>query len=151
MNMKRFLALVAVVLTASAVSLAQPRALGIRATYGAELSYQQSLGSNFAEFDLGWSSGYTNFAAVYDIVFSSVDTFKFYAGLGADVCLYDNVTPKGKETVGLGLGVVGQIGVEYQISAIPMNVSLDWRPVFHVVGPTGFGWNSIALGLRYRF
>lgn len=149
--MKRIITVIAVLLAAVAVSFAQPRAIGIRATYGAELSFQESLGSNFAEIDLGWSSGYTNLAAVYDIVFSSVDNFNFYAGPGADVCLYDNVTPKGKETVGLGIGVVGQLGMEYQINAIPMNISLDWRPIFRIVGPTGFGWDSIALGLRYRF
>lgn len=149
--MKKVIVIIISTLLLGAVASAQPRALGVRATYGAELSYQAHMGGNFAEFDLGWSSGYTNLAAVYDIILGGESNFNFYAGPGADVCLYNNVTSNGNETIGLGLGVVGQIGMEYEFDAVPLNLSLDWRPIFRLIGPTGFGWDSIALGIRYRF
>ena len=149
--MKKIIIILASTLLLGAVASAQPRALGVRATYGVELSYQHDMGGNFSEFDLGWSSGYTNLAAVYDFALSSSGNFNFYAGPGADLCLYDNVTTSGAETVGIGLGVVGQIGAEYEFDQVPVNLSLDWRPIFRVFGPSGFGWDSIALGIRYRF
>ena len=43
--MKKMLILVAALLGFAVVATAQPRALGVRAGYGAELSYQHTLGS----------------------------------------------------------------------------------------------------------
>lgn len=151
--MKKIITVIAVLLAAAAVSFAQPRAIGVRVTNGAEISYQSAMGTNFAEFDLGWSPNYINLAAVYDIVFSSVDNFNFYAGPGADLFLHNAIDDKDAKssTQQFGVGIAGQLGMEYQISAIPMNISLDWRPVIRLIGTTGFGWDSIALGLRYRF
>ena len=44
----------------------------------------------------------------------------------------------------------GQIGVEFEIPSVPLNLSLDWRPVYYF-NYGGFGWQGIALGIRYRF
>ena len=56
--MKKALLIVAAILGLAVVASAQPRALGIRAGYGAELSYQHTLGGqNFIEADLGWALG----------------------------------------------------------------------------------------------
>lgn len=147
--MKKFIVVIIAALAFVSVASAQPRAIGVRATYGAELSYQHSMGSNFLECDLGWSWGNANFTGIYDFILASGSGFNFYAGPGAALSLYDYVKDN-KDLVGLGIGVAGQFGLEYEFS-IPLNVSLDWRPVFNLIGNTGFGWNSIALGLRYRF
>ena len=68
--MKKTLIIIASLLAFAVVASAQPRAIGVRAGYGAELSYQHNLGSeNFLEVDLGWSfssAGYFNVAAAYD-------------------------------------------------------------------------------------
>ena len=149
--MKKIIVIALSLVAFAAVASAQPRALGIRATYGAELSYQHTLGgSNFAEFDLGWAgnSGF-NLAGIYDFIIGGSDNFNFYAGPGADLSVY-KYTDGDKDKTGLGLGIAGQLGMEYNFN-IPLTLSLDWRPVFNFIGNTGFGWQSIALGIRYRF
>ena len=82
--MKKTLIIIASLLAFAVVASAQPRAIGVRAGYGAELSYQHNLGSaNFLEVDLGWSfssAGYFNVAAAYDFSVAPVGPFNFYAG-----------------------------------------------------------------------
>ena len=149
--MKKIVTIIAAVLCFAAVASAQPRAIGVRATYGAELSYQHTLGgANFVEADLGWAGNVGfNLAGIYNFVIGSVNNFNFYAGPGAALSLYSYTQDETAKT-GLGLGIAGQLGAEYEF-AIPLTLSLDWRPVFNFLGNTGFGWHSIALGIRYRF
>ena len=141
--MKKFIMVIAAVLCLSSAAFAQSRALGVRATYGAELSYQHSIGSNFVEADLGWFKNGFYLTGVYDFVFASEGNFNFYAGPGAAVGFYND-----SETSGINLGIAGQLGLEYNFN-IPLQLSLDWRPVFNFIHG-GFGWEGIALGLRYR-
>ena len=142
--MKTFIMVIAAVLCLSSAAFAQSRALGVRATYGAELSYQHSIGSNFVEADLGWFKNGFYLTGVYDFVFASEGNFNFYAGPGAAVGFYND-----SETSGINLGIAGQLGLEYNFN-IPLQLSLDWRPVFNFIHG-GFGWEGIALGIRYRF
>ena len=142
--MKKFIRVIAAVLCLSSAAFAQSRALGVRATYGAELSYQHSIGSNFVEADLGWFKNGFYLTGVYDFVFASEGNFNFYAGPGAAVGFYND-----SETSGINLGIAGQLGLEYNFN-IPLQLSLDWRPVFNFIHG-GFGWEGIALGIRYRF
>ncbi|MCR4825026.1 MAG: hypothetical protein K5849_06700, partial [Bacteroidales bacterium] len=71
--MKKFIVILVSVLAFAAVASAQPRALGLRAGYGAELSYQHGLGSGFLEADLGFQgSGHGVYVTgVYDFIFAS--------------------------------------------------------------------------------
>ena len=139
--MKKILAIAIALVAFAVVANAQPRALGVRAGYGAELSYQHTLGANFLEADLGWSAGAVSLTGIYDFILGSEGNFNFYAGPGAHVGLFDG---------GVAVGVAGQLGVEYNFG-IPLNLSLDWIPVFNLIPGTAFGWQSIALGIRYRF
>ena len=52
--MKKTILILVAILGLSFMAAAQPRALGVRAGYGGELSYQHGFGANFGEFDLGW-------------------------------------------------------------------------------------------------
>ena len=149
--MKKFILVIAAVLGMAVVASAQPRALGIRAGFGGELSYQHSLGENFAEFDLGWWSNGVSLAAAYDFSIAPVGPFNFYAGPAAHVFTYGYTNDNGNAATGFNLGIGAQAGLEYTFSAIPLQVSLDWRPMLTLLNGIGFGWNSLALGLRYAF
>ena len=141
--MKKVVAILVAVFAFVAVASAQPRALGIRAGYGVELSYQHNAGPGFVEADLGFMGGQGIYAsAVYDFIFASAGIANFYVGPGVMLGLHNNIAPD----VHLG----GQMGVEFELPSIPMNISLDWRPGFsfmynHLV------WTTFGLGLRYRF
>ena len=147
--MKKFFVIVLSALLFAGVASAQPRAIGARLGGDAELSYQHSLGSNFLEADLGMALGnYGGFrlTGIYDFAFELASDFNFYIGPGAQLGMYSH--SDGDPVFGVGLG--GQLGLEYQIPAIPLNISLDWRPMWSLTGNYGT-WTSAALGIRYRF
>lgn len=145
-KMKKVIAILVAILAFTAVANAQSRALGIRATYGGELSYQHYMGSSsFLEADLGFAlhDGFV-LTGIYDFILGQSGGFSFYAGPGAQLAFWD--TP---DYSGIGLGIAGQLGVEYVFPA-PIGISLDWRPRFDFIHG-GFGYSSVALSLRYMF
>ena len=144
--MKKTLILIAALLSFAVVASAQSRAIGIRAGYGGELSYQHSLGNNFAEFDLGWFANGFDVVGIYDFIIAGTGEVNLYAGPGAQVGFYNY---EGGQA--MNVGVAGQLGVEWNFPAVPLSLSLDWRPVFFFLNNGGFGYDSVGLGLRYRF
>jgi hypothetical protein len=51
----------------------------------------------------------------------------------------------------VNVGVGGQIGIEYKFRDLPIQVSLDARPMWDFLGDVnGLGWGG-ALGLRYTW
>ena len=141
--MKKVLTVLVAMFAFAALASAQPRAIGVRVGWGGEVSYQHTLGGeNFLEADLGWAiDDGVNVAAAYDFKIAPLGPLNFYAGPAADLWIGDK----------LGLGIGGQIGLEYIFDAIPLQLSLDWRPLFTLIPSTGFGWHSIGLGIRYAF
>ena len=141
--MKKIIAIAVAILCFAAVASAQPKALGIRATYGAELSYQHNSGPGFWEFDLGLFDKLLDVVCVYDFNIAPIGPFNLYAGPGAFVATWP-----GAET--LAAGLVGQIGLEYTFN-VPLQISLDWRPCFSFVNGFVPNYYGAALGLRYAF
>lgn len=144
--MKKFIAIAVAALCLAAVASAQPKAIGIRGTYGVELSYQHWAGSNFWEFDAGLFNKMLDVVAIYDINVAPIGPLNFYVGPGAYVAMW----PGADKGLLLNAGLVGQIGLEYTFS-FPLQISLDWRPCFNFVN--SFGWSPMgaALGIRYAF
>ena len=141
--MKKVIAILVAALAFVAVASAQPRALGLRGAYGAEVSYQHTAGPGFIEADLGFVGGQGIYvSAVYDFIFASAGVANFYAGPGAMVGLHNTIAPD--------VNLVGQVGVEFELPNIPLNISLDWRPGFSFMY-SHFVWTTFGLGIRYRF
>ena len=145
--MKKLIAILVGVLAFAAVASAQPRALGVRAGYGGELSYQHTTGPGFIEADLGFlGSGHGFYVTgVYDFIFANAGIANFYVGPGVQLGFYNYSGDQG-----FNAGIAGQLGVEFEIPSVPLNISLDWRPVYYF-NYGGFGWQGVALGIRYRF
>lgn len=121
--------------------------IGLRIGNDIEASYQKYIGkSNRIEAGLGYNFEYGfNIAAVYQWLWGldiSGLGFNWYAGAGLNTGIwYDK----------FGLGVVGQVGIEYNFK-IPLALSLDWRPSIHLLpGDMHFGWEGFAVAARYRF
>ncbi|MBQ7749674.1 MAG: hypothetical protein IJR77_00440 [Bacteroidales bacterium] len=145
--MKKFILVIAAVLGLAVVASAQPRALGVRVGWGGELSYQHTLGAeNFLEVDAGWGANAISVGAAYDFQIAPLGPFGFYAGPAAHVWIGGS-----EEQNNLVLGVGAQLGLEYMFDGIPLQLSLDWKPLFTLVPATGFGWQSFGLGIRYAF
>jgi hypothetical protein len=142
--MKKIFAVLFAVFAFVALASAQPRALGVRVGWGGEISYQHTLGAeNFLEVDAGWGANSVSIGAAYDFQIAPVGPFGFYAGPSAQVWM------GGDNDFVLGVGA--QVGLEYIFPSFPLQISLDWRPVFDLIPSTGFGWQSVGLGIRYAF
>lgn len=138
-------------------------ALGLRLGdsdgFGAEISYQKSIGrSNRVEVDLGWrdSRNYDAFklTGVYQWVRPLDGNFNWYYGVGGGLGNVDfEPIPDDDLDGGLFIFAAGDIGVEYNFD-IPLLLSLDFRPEIGLVGYDDFSDNfdfDIALGIRYQF
>lgn len=138
-------------------------ALGLRLGdsdgFGAEISYQKSIGRyNRLELDLGWrdSRSYDAFklAAIYQWVHQLDGNFNWYYGVGGGLGSVDFESRQdGDPDGGLFIFGAGDIGVEYNFD-IPLLLSLDFRPEIGIVGYDDFSDNfdfDIALGIRYQF
>ena len=148
---KILITLLALVALTTAANAQYSNALGVRvgagSAWGAELSYQGYLGNiNRIELDLGAHFGrYYNavsIATVYQWHWFLAGGFGFYIGPGIQGYIIDKH---------LDLGVGGQVGIDYQFNA-PIQLSLDVRPMWDILGYTGAAFNyGAALGIRYAF
>jgi len=151
LKMKKILIIAALMLGFVASAAAQPKAIGLRGGYGAELSYQHYLGSQFVEADLGLTGfNALNVAATYNWFFYQSGGFGFYGGLGG--ALGFNF-----EKQGMHLAFAPQLGIEYTFP-FHLNLSLDIRPQIGYSTYEGpkesshfYIWYYPALGIRYAF
>ncbi|WP_435622479.1 hypothetical protein [Flagellimonas sp.] len=133
--------------------------LGDSDGFGAEISYQKSIGRyNRAEFNLGWrdSRDFDAFklTGVYQWVHQLDGNFNWYYGVGGGLGSVEfEPVPDGEDNDGLFVFAAGDLGVEYNFD-IPLLLSLDFRPEIGLLGYDGFdnGFDfDIALGIRYQF
>ena len=150
---KIILVLVAVVM--GSMAMAQSNAIGIRFNYGDgsrtgyELSWQHGLGANRMELDLGTIVGDNgmgfNLTGTYLWNGTFTGGFGWFAGVGAQVGFWNF------DNGGFALALVGQAGLEYKFSAIPLQITLDLRPTFNFLPYSEFHWGGVTGGLRYTF
>ena len=124
--MKKVIVTLLAVLAFVGVASAQPKAIGVRAGYGGELSYQHYVaGSNFIEGDLGfWGDGGFSLTGLYNFDLGQSGMFGFYAGPGAQIGVYN-----GGESSSLSLGIVGMVGVRWRFLSFPSTFPLTGGPL----------------------
>ena len=49
------------------------------------------------------------------------------------------------------VGIDGILGLEYNFKEVPINIGLDWKPAFNVIGYSGWWGDGGALSIRYIF
>ncbi len=68
----------------------------------------------------------------------------FWNGYNAHPWFQDD----GSHTV---IGIDGILGIEYNFMEIPLNLSLDWKPAYNLVGYRGLWMDNFAFSIRYIF
>ncbi len=163
MKITTFLSIVFLFATAamSAQSISE-HALGLRLGdsdgFGAEISYQKSIGRyNRAEFNLGLrdSREFNAFklTGLYQWVHNLDGGFNWYYGFGGGIGSVQFEQVDNDENDGFFVFGAGNLGIEYDFD-IPLLLSLDFRPELGILGYDGFDDNfdfDIALGIRYQF
>lgn len=154
-----FLTLALVGIVCAAGAQVSGKAIGLRFSPGfgnsAEISYLHPLGNaNRLEADMGLSTNGLFLTGVYQWVWDLselADGFNWYAGVGGNIGLWNGNSTSSLYKSGLSLGVAGQIGIEYNFN-IPLQLSLDYRPIINVIPTLGNGYfDGVALGVRYKF
>ncbi|WP_430817585.1 hypothetical protein [Carboxylicivirga sp. RSCT41] len=69
------------------------------------------------------------------------EAFSWYVGVGP----YTRIDDPFK------LGVVGEIGLEYLFSGVPLALGIDYRPAFEIIDNTDFHAGGFGLNVRWRF
>jgi hypothetical protein len=49
------------------------------------------------------------------------------------------------------IGVAGIVGLDYNFTTLPLNISLDWKPELNLLEGIGFEGTAVGLSVRYRF
>lgn len=180
--MKKLLITLAITVLAMGFAIAQPKAIGGRIGYNLEVSYQHETATGMLEIDAGltpfifsrnlfdadgnpvqYRYGRAQIVVFYDWLMNITTDLYWYIGGGAGVSwgygdFYDipHYNKQGNlvkfNRMGLPIGL--QVGMEYDFS-IPLNLSLDWRPMFNVFalrqGDLVSNLLNVAVGVRYRF
>ncbi|MCB0802983.1 MAG: hypothetical protein KDB74_07785 [Flavobacteriales bacterium] len=47
------------------------------------------------------------------------------------------------------IGIDGVIGLEYVFQEIPINISVDWKPEFNIIGASGVWFGDGGIAIRY--
>ncbi|MBK6935615.1 MAG: hypothetical protein IPH18_01055 [Chitinophagaceae bacterium] len=58
---------------------------------------------------------------------------------------------KQKDETDVNLGGQGVIGLDYKFAAIPLNLSLDWKPELNIVSDINFEPAAIGITARFTF
>ena len=127
-------------------------ALGLRGGLSSGITLKHSMGeSNALEGILSVRDHGFTLTGLYEFQnpLDDVANLYWYYGFGAHAGLYD----KDASSVGTGviIGVDGIIGLEYNFDQVPLNIGLDYKPGFNLIGNTGFVGDEFALSLRFTF
>ena len=147
MSIRKIVGAVAAVVCLMGVTAEAGNAIGVRVGQGGylfgEINFQMGMGSsNRLEIGAQLSESHIGGAVVYQWVFDLPAGFKWYAGAGAWAGYGDD----------LSVSANGQIGIEYNFSSIPLQLSLDTRPGISIIPEfANFSGDRIALGIRYTF
>ncbi|WP_445454668.1 hypothetical protein [Flavobacterium sp. 25HG05S-40] len=137
--------------------------LGDNDGFGGEVSYQRGLSkNNRLELDLGWRNSKdidaVKLVGLYQWVWNIEGGFNWYAGVGAGLGSWSYNGPGNPDNDGgFFLLAAGDIGIEYNFSEAPIQLSLDFRPEFYLnnSGDNRFREDNfgpdIALGIRYKW
>ena len=151
--MKKIILVAAMVLGFAVAAVAQPRAVGLKLGWGAEASYQHTVGgTNFVEATLGLCTfNAVNASATYNFMiaqpsWTSKGEWGFYAGPGAAAGWTWGAANS------FHVAAAGQVGLEYTFW-FPLQLSIDVRPQLgYAFGANAFYWGVMpSLGVRYRF
>jgi len=148
------------VLAVSIIALANAQdyktGIGIRGGLSQGLTLKHFVGSN-AAFEGILSSRWRgfDFTGLYEIHNQAfeVDRLNWYYGFGGHIGFWDgaNTNWGNTGTSYTVIGIDGILGIEYNFREVPINIGVDWKPAFNIIGYSGFWADGGAISIRYIF
>ena len=172
-DMKRLIVVTLIAISSISFGQDYTNAIGFRGGFSQGLTFKHFISStNAIEGILATRYHGYNLTGLYEIHANGlfdVDGLNLYYGFGAHVGRWNSVYwsnsswNNGKKyyTVDANgnvvyydytvIGVDGIVGIEYNISEIPINISLDYKPAINLVGYQGLWLDNGAFSVRYYF
>ncbi len=148
MKLRRLLIGTCIILFGAVLTQVKGQELGIRFGNGAVGDAAVDAVFSLGEFsrvhaNLSFGDDQVGIDALVDFLYKPLgpQNFNWYVGAGPFVGLGDDFQ----------LGAVGEVGLEYHFSEVPLALGLDWRPAFRVVEDTDFGVEGFGFNLRFVF
>lgn len=90
--------------------------------------------------DISFGNG-VGIDALWDFVYRPLgnEALNWYAGVGPYIQIADP----------FWLGAIGELGVDYQFSSVPISISIDWRPALSIVEKTDLHLEGFGINVRY--
>ena len=130
------------------------RAIGIKLPGGVAVSYKQFVTDyqNVEAEAMFWNHGFRA-VGLYEFNWDirGIDGLRWYVGPGAHLGAWNNDDSKQSNNSKIGFGIDGVIGLDYKLTDLPLNISLDWQPAIDLIGSTGYGAAYGGIGVRYTF
>jgi hypothetical protein len=130
------------------------RSLGFRAGLSQGISYKQFYSTTDAIegiLSVRWRGFYvTGLWQRHAPAFDVRSLYWFYGG-GAHAGFWDGSANPWFDDDRAVIGVDGIVGLEYVLDDIPINVAVDWKPAFNVIGYTGFWGDELGITVRFMF
>ena len=142
--------IVGVLLSGGPIELtAQPyrHSAGIRAGYSSGISYKGFMLHKMSAFevDFMYNRHGFNLGALYEYHLEPFQkNSRIFAYLGGGAFGGD-----WEEELSLGLAAVA--GMEYTLRDLPLNFSIDWKPMFNIYALAELDFLDFGLSIRYRF
>lgn len=130
--------------------------IGVRGGLSNGITIKHFLGSQSAiEGIAAFRWGGYNLTGLYEIHTNAFDEpqLNFYYGAGGHIGFWDgDANPWFDDNQSYTvIGIDGILGLEYTFKEIPINLSLDWKPGFNLVGDSGFWGDEAAFSARFVF
>ncbi|NNC95055.1 MAG: hypothetical protein HKN92_05790 [Chitinophagales bacterium] len=79
--------------------------------------------------------------------------FEFFYGGGAHLGFYGTRSPywDTEPDPFFGLGIDGIVGVGWNFTNVPVNLTFDYKPAVNFIGPGSFWYGDAAVSVRYVF
>jgi len=118
-------------------------AVGVRGGLFYGVTYKKALNKKaYGEGIISANDGFLRLTALYEIANETgTEGFRWYYGAGVT----------GGALSGFRLGPTGVIGIEFSISDVPINASLDYMPSLWILNTSENKgrWNAGAVSIRY--
>jgi hypothetical protein len=129
--------------------------IGLRGGYYYGLTVKHFIGTKSALEGLVTTHSGFDVTGLYEIHNRAfdVDRLNWYYGLGAHVGFWEGAHLN-SGVLGTNytiIGIDGILGIEYNIREAPLNISLDWKPAFNIIGYSEFWPLGGAFSIRYIF
>ncbi len=123
--------------------ITDPGALELNAGFGAK---------GYGNYNTATLSAAISYQHHFDI--KPVQGLKWFVGGGATI--FNTFSKKDNDYTGysgFGLGIFPTGGIDYKFASIPLNLTADARPTFHVVSPGYYNsvYGNFGIAARYTF